>query len=188
MAKKLSKKQSLSIEHGLKYPWVKAERQWNILWILIPIFGWFALGGYTKKIIQEIVKGNVDGLPAFGKFWKNFTEGILLFLYMIPLVLLMVIINLVPIIGIPLSYFAGLLVVPYMFVNLIVKETFISTFDFESWWNAVVGNFGEYLLVVVYSIAYAILYGLLSLVLVGLPGSILGRYIFYADFYRRYAK
>ena len=32
-----------SLVEGLKYPWQKGVRLWNILWLLLPIFGWFAL-------------------------------------------------------------------------------------------------------------------------------------------------
>ena len=51
-------KNELSFGDAFKYPFNKWTRMFNILWFLLPIFGWLALGGYGIRIMQEFVKGN----------------------------------------------------------------------------------------------------------------------------------
>ena len=46
-----------SLEMGLKYPWQKPSRLWYALWLLLPIFGWLALVGYSKTIVKHLVSG-----------------------------------------------------------------------------------------------------------------------------------
>jgi hypothetical protein len=48
---------------GLRYPWAKPGRLWNVLWFLVPIIGWFALLGYVVRIVQALNKGHVKELP-----------------------------------------------------------------------------------------------------------------------------
>ncbi|MDP3918503.1 MAG: DUF4013 domain-containing protein [Nanoarchaeota archaeon] len=183
MAKKVG---SLSIEAGLKYPWGKAKRLWNILWVLIPVFGWFALIGYVRNIVLSIVKGNTKELPEFGKFWDNFFMGLKLFIFLIPLMVVIMLLNIVPFVGAFLAFFAQVLVLPYIIIHLFVTDKFESTFDYNRWWRVVGGNFTEYLVAFLKTLVYAIVYGLLSFVLIGIPCYAFGMNIYIAEFYAKY--
>ncbi len=182
---KKKKSEAFSLEEGLKWPWAKGKRQWNVLWGLIPIYGWFALIGYVANIIRMFVKGDRSGLPEFGSSWDNFVVGLKLFVYMLPLYILISLISLIPWIGSVLNFFLSWFLLPYMVVHVIAKESFAASFDFGTWWRVVIGNFKEYLFAWFKTLVYGIAYLLLSIILVGLPGLIFGSYIYYADFYRR---
>jgi hypothetical protein len=75
------------LANGLKFPWINGVRLFNILWILVPLLGVFALYGYSKKIVQTIVSEKEKGLPKFGSFWENTKEGFMLFIKMIPTII-----------------------------------------------------------------------------------------------------
>jgi hypothetical protein len=184
----MTKLKQLSLEQGLKYPWGEAKRQWNILWILIPIVGFLAIVGYVKKILLSVYKGHVKELPEWGNFWENLKQGTFLFVKMIPLIVLTLILNFIPGIGRILGFLMGLFVIPFMLMHLIVTDKFSSTFDFKKWWKVVAGNFSEYLVTVVYGFVSNLVYMFLSFVLIGIPGAVFGGNIFYADFYRRFVK
>jgi hypothetical protein len=177
----------LSIEKGLGFPWANASRQWYALWLLVPIYGWFALIGYIQKIYREIgLSGKVKGLPEFGSSWTNFTDGLLLFVMLIPLMVVFILLSAIPGIGIILYYLAALFVLPYLAMHLMVTGKFASSFDFSSWWRVVVGNFGAYIIALLKGIIYSVVYGLLSLIIIGIPGNLFGGHLYIADFYARH--
>ena len=178
----------LTFKEGMKYPWGKASRLWLALWLLLPIFGWFALGGYMKKIINSIVGGNTRELPAFGKFWDNFGTGFMLFLKILPLMIVVMLVSIIPIIGTLLEVLISLFLLPWLTVNLMQKYTVASTFEFQKAFEVVFGNFGEYIMVLIRSLFYGIIYALLILVLIGIPCSLFGKHIYIADFYAAYGK
>jgi hypothetical protein len=187
MTKKLTKNEfSKEFKVGFNYPWGKASRLWNILWVLLPIFGWFALGGYCKKIVRSLVSGNTKELPVFGGFWNNFKEGVFIFVFMIPTMVVLMMLNLVPLVG-QLAYFiAAIGLLPWLVINFFVKETFESLWEIEKAYNAVAKNIIEYLFMMLKSIVFVIVYGVLCIVLVGIPCLAFGHNFFIAEFYRRH--
>lgn len=185
MSKYTAKEFSKSLGEGLKYPWGKASRQWNILWVLIPIFGWFALIGYFKKIIQELVKGNTKTLPAFGGFWKNFTEGLMAFVFLIPTIVILSVLNAIPVAGNAAAFIIQLFILPWLVINFLVKGDFASLWEVKKAFFKVFNNAVDYLWALLKQIVYWVVYGVLSIVLVGIPGYAFGPYYFLADFYRR---
>lgn len=178
----------LDFQTGLKYPWGKPKRLFYILWILIPIIGWLALIGYAKKIINMIVKGKTKELPEFGSFADNLTKGFMIIIMLIPLLIVFFLISYIPQIGITLTILFGLFLVPWLFINLMEKYTVAATFEWGEAVNVVFGNFSDYVVTLIKSIGYSIIYGLLSLILVGIPCQFFGKNIFFADFYARYSK
>ncbi len=187
MAKKKKKgKAAFSLEEGLKWPWANGKRQWNILWGLIPIYGWFAIIGYVANIIGVMVKGDMSGLPEFGSSWDNFLTGLKLFIFVLPLYVVVMAIGYIPSVGSVLNMLLSFLLLPYMIVHVVATETFKASFDFRTWWRVVFGNLWEYVIALFKTLVYSIAYLLLSIVLVGIPGLVFGGYIYYADFYRRF--
>jgi len=45
----------LDFSSGLRYPWNKPGRLWNILWFWIPILGWSALVGYGATLARSSI-------------------------------------------------------------------------------------------------------------------------------------
>jgi len=62
---------------ALKYPFARFGRLFYWLWLLVPVFGWFAYGGYLLNLLELLIKKKaLKEVPAFGSFWKNFWDGV----------------------------------------------------------------------------------------------------------------
>jgi hypothetical protein len=175
-----------SLKEGLKYPWNKASRLWYILWLLFPIFGWFALLGYFKRIVRELVKGNKKQLPEFGKFWENFKQGIMIFIFMIPTFLVMAIVGMIPFIGQVLSTLINVFLLPWLMINFFVKETFDSLWEIKKAFNIVFENAIDYIFAYLKTLIFSLIYILLCFVLVGIPCYLFGSSFYLAEFYKSY--
>lgn len=178
----------VTFKEGLSYPWINGKRLWNILWILVPILGFFAIFGYTKKIVVNLVNKRLDGIPEFGKFWDNVSIGFSLFLRFIPLYLVIMIVNFIPDVGGILTALFQILFLPWLTINLFMKGTVKSTFEFETVMNVVFKNFGDYVVTFIKTAGYYLTYIVLSVVLVGIPCIYFGGYYYFADFYSRTSK
>jgi hypothetical protein len=182
-AKKFNVKGYSDIPTGLKYPWSKPGRLWNILWILIPILGLFAIIGYVQKIVRTIVGGDKKELPAFGNFWDNMKAGFWVVIKLIPLIIVLNIIKWIPILG-PIAWlFLALFFVPYIVVHFLVTGDFASTFDYQKVVDDVFGDIKNYVLALLKTIVYGAVYYVASLVLVGIPCLHFGGCYFMAEFY-----
>jgi hypothetical protein len=173
---------------GLKYPWAKPGRLWNVLWMLVPIIGWFALYGYVVRIVQELCKGRNKELPKMDKFWDKFKIGFMIFIKMIPFAILLGVVSwilrMIPIAGLIVYWFIAFFIVPYLSMNLMVTEKFSSQFEFSKAVKVVFGNFKKYVIALLMTIFYTAVYVILMFVLVGIPCLSFGGYYFLADFYR----
>ncbi len=187
MSEKMTKEEfKRSFKSGFSYPWGKPSRLWNILWVLLPIFGWFALGGYSKKIVKSLVSGNTEQLPAFGSFWQNFKEGIFILVFMIPTIVALMVMNMVPLIGELVTVLSVIFLLPWLMINFFMKETFESLWDINRAYKVVTVHVVEYLFALLKSIVFGAVYFVLCFVLVGIPCLAFGKNFFLADFYRRH--
>ncbi len=175
----------LGFGKGLKFPWGKPGRLWNILWVLIPILGAFALMGYIVKIVKSIIRGNTKELPEFGKFWVNFKAGIMLFLRLLPLIIILIFISIIPLIGQIAAILAQLLLLPYLVLNVMMKESLASSFEIQNAWSAVTKDFGAYVLVVLKTIGFSVIYGIASIILIGIPCLAFGNQVYLADWFSK---
>jgi hypothetical protein len=174
-----------TFEEGLKFPWGKAKRLWNILWILIPILGYFAIIGYTRKIILGLSKGNTKELPIFGNFWDNLKEGFMIFIYFIPTIIALMLIAEIPIIGEIIYWILTITMLPILMINLYVKNEFKAIWELEKVFKMVFKNFADYLMALLKTIGYGIIYIIGMIVLVGIPCYIFGMMYYLVDFYKR---
>jgi hypothetical protein len=162
----------------------------NILWILLPIIGWFALGGYIITIIKHYIKGDFKELPKFN-FGRDANLGFFMFFKAIPFMFAYMIVqsvlSFVPVVGLIVTFLISLFVVPILTMNFFNKETVGSYFEFSKV-SAVFENFREYIIVVLKSIALQVIFLLMIIVLVGIPAGQFTKNIFFADFYGRFAK
>jgi hypothetical protein len=173
-----------SFKDGLSYPWGNAKRLWNILWGLIPIVGMLALLGYIQIIVKSLAKGDTKGLPAFGSFGDNLVAGIKIIIFMIPTFAVLIALMFIPTIGEILYYALTLLVLPWLMINFLVKDEFGALWDIGKCFDAVFKNFGDYLLALIKTIVFAIIYFIASFVLVGIPCYMFGGNFYFVEFYR----
>lgn len=182
IAEKLEIKVS-SFSEGLKYSWGVPKRLLNILWALIPIIGWLALVSYSQSIIRAIIAGNKDNLPEFIGFGENLRKGFLLFIKSLPILIAYSLIFSIPGIGQIVGWIAFVLFLPYLGINLLVTDRFEESFNIKKAWNAVSKNLEEYLIAYLKTIGFVLVYGLLSILLVGIPCLAFGHFLFLAEFY-----
>ena len=132
-SKKKSNQTSLDFKTAFKYPFNRAKGMWNILWILLPIFGWLALGGYSVRIAQEFIKGKFRKLPTL-KFGSDMKLGFFMFLKTLPFIFAYMIIT-APLyavdfwIGATVRILLETFVIPILFINFFKKETVGSLFE-----------------------------------------------------------
>jgi len=181
----------LDFKTAFKYPFNRAKGMLNILWILLPIVGWFALGGYTIRIIKEFSKGKFKTLPAF-KFNSDLKLGFMMFIKAIPFIITYTVIisilsRINPRISGLANFFLGLFVVPILTINFFNKETVGSFFEVEII-KSVFNNLGDYIMALLKSILLGIIFLIMWVILVGMPAGTFTKNIFLADFYRRRVK
>ncbi len=181
---------NLNFKAAFKYPFNRAKGMLNILWLLLPIIGWFPLGGYGVRIIQEFSKGKFKELPVF-KFKSDFKLGFFMFLKAIPFVLVyMLFISLLEMISPVLDYASILFeifVIPILTINFMNKQTVGSYFEFKKL-KSVFTNLGDYIVAVLKSIGLFLVFLVMCIILVGIPAMAFTQNIFLADFYRRKVK
>jgi len=189
--KKKSRMTTLDFETAFKYPFNRPKGMLNVLWLLLPIFGWFALVGYKIRIIKEFSSGKFKQLPIV-KFGDDFVLGLFMFLKAIPFMLVFgmflgVIYSISPVLKNFVEISFGLLVIPMLSINFMNKQTVASFFEFEVI-APVFNNVGDYLIAVLKEIAMAIAFLLMWIILVGVPAGLFTKNIFLADFYKRNVK
>ena len=183
--------ESLEFGKAFKYPFNRLKGMLNALWILLPIFGWFALLGYTVRIVNEFLEGKFEQLPTM-QFGSDMKLGFVMFLKAIPFAIVyMVVIGVVGIVSQDLLQIVNFLfscfIIPLLGVNFIKKQTVEAYFEFGVL-KAMKENLGDYIVMILKTYALAIIFGLLTIVLIGFPALMFTGSIFVADFYRRYVK
>jgi len=183
--------QPLDFGVAFKYPFNRAKGMLNIFWIFLPIVGWFALMGYSVRIIQGFTRGEFKELPVM-KFEEDFSLGLMMFLKSLPFIIAyMIIIGILTGInknlGNLVNFLLAFLLIPLLSINFFKKETVASFFEFDIL-KHVFANFGDYVLTLLKCLGIALIFGVLSLVLVGIPAGQFTKSIFLADFYRRHVK
>ncbi len=183
--------ESLSFEKAFKYPFNRLKGMLNALWLLLPIFGWFALFGYTVRIVNEFLEGKFEQLPLF-HFMDDMKLGFMMFLKAIPFAIVyMVIISVMEFVSADLSQIVSFLlscfVIPLLGVNFMKKQTIESYFEFKVL-DAMKENLGDYIIMILKTYALTIIFAIMIIVLIGLPALMFTGSIFVADFYRRYVK
>jgi len=181
---------ALDFKTAFKYPFNRAKGMWNILWILLPIIGWFTLGGYGVRIIQEFTKGKFKQLPTL-EFGSDLKLGFFMFLKAIPFfavyILLFAIMNAIHPRFDLVEIFTELFIIPILSINFINKQTIGSFFEFKIL-SSVFKNLGDYIFVILKEILLVVIFLLMCLILVGFPAIAFTQNIFLTDFYRRKVK
>lgn len=184
-------KTALKFNTAFSYPFNRAKGMFNILWIFLPIFGWFALGGYTVRIVKEFSQDKFKKLPKM-KFGDDMSLGAMMFLKAIPFwiavaIPLGILAAINPTLETVIELALSLIIFPILVINFINKQTVASFFEFKTL-KPVFANFGDYITALIKEIALAITFLLMWIILVGLPAGVFTKNIFLADFYRRNVK
>jgi hypothetical protein len=188
--KSKSKMTALDFNTAFSYPFKRKKALWNILLIFLPIIGWFALYGYTIRIVKEFSKGKFKQLPVL-KFKSDMKLGFFMFFKSLPFVLVYMIIiggltainPFLRLITLPFE----ILLLPILVVNFFNKETISSLFEFKLI-HVVLDNLGDYIMVLLRGIALSLTFFIMWIVLIGIPAGAFTSYMFAADFYRRHVK
>ena len=181
----------LRFRTAFSYPFNRAKGMWNILWILLPIIGWFALGGYGIRIVKAFTKGKFKQLPKFD-FGNDLSLGFVMFFKAIPFVLCYIVLisildALLPLAGDLVDLFLQIFVFPILFIHFFNKEKVSSLFEFGVL-NSVFNNLGDYIVAVLKTILLTLIFIVMMIVLIGFPAAAFTQDIFMADFYRRRVK
>jgi len=183
-----SRSGALSFKDGLRYPWGEPKRLWYILWVLVPILGWLALLGFVQKIVRSLIGGNDKTLPDFGSLGENFVDGFWVFVKLIPLIivyqLVVLVLGFIPVFGWFAIMFIAWILMPYLILHFLNTGKFEDTFALKKTWDTVFGDFVGYLIAMLKTIGFGLIYGVLMLVLVGIPCYAFGSSVFLAEFYR----
>jgi len=190
---------------ALQYPfnsqgWI-SKAAIGVLMLIIPIFGWFVLGGYVLRLTREILNGNMQ-LPDYD-YGADFGRGLSAFvgtlIYQIPAMIIVFILGallgqgLIPQV---LSSAIGFLIGMLLQVALV---RFVLTEDFSVFWD-VSHNFGlirDNISAVITYLVNTILFGIVAgivltigFMLLIIPGLILTPMICYGVAYMlaRYAQ
>jgi len=181
---------TLDFNTAFKYPFNRKKGLWNILWLLVPIIGWFALGGYGIRIVKEFTLEKFEQLPEMS-FKSDLKFGFMMFLKSLPFVVIYTII-LGTLIFINewfriIDTFLKIFIVPILTVHFFNKETIGSWFDFKILEHVFI-NLWEYIIIMLKSLALFIVYLLMTIILVGIPANAFTQNIYVADFYRSKVK
>ncbi|MBU0687737.1 MAG: DUF4013 domain-containing protein [Candidatus Margulisbacteria bacterium] len=181
---------TLQFKTAFKYPFNRAIGMLNILWILIPIIGWFALGGYGIRIIQEFSKGKYEKLPVL-KFGDDLQLGFFMFFKAIPFmfcaIIVIAILNAIGPLGKLIEILLEIFVFPILGINFANKMTVGSFFEFGIL-KYVFNNLWDYIVAILKAILLWLVYLPMWIILVGFPAQIFSNNMFLADFYRRRVK
>jgi hypothetical protein len=179
---------TLNFETAFKYPFNRGTGMLNIFWLLVPILGWFALLGFSIKIMKEFTQGKFKQLPIF-EFGNDLKLGFMMFLkglvFFLPYGILVGILKYFTPVGDLLGLFIEIFIIPILIINFVNKQTIESLFEFELV-SVVFNNIGDYLIAIIKSIGLFFVYLLMVIILVGFPAMAFTNNMFLADFYRRH--
>jgi len=181
---------TLSFPQAFKYPFKRWVGLLNILWLLVPIYGWFLLIGYRVRILAEFLQGKYTKLPKI-QHGKDFKLGWVMFWKAVPGILVLIVANLL------LTDFSrrhgpswvfillAILVVPVLALNFIKKRTVASCFEFDLV-RIVFKNFGDYLVALLKDFALTLVFIVMIVILVGFPSLAYTKMIFMTEWFRKY--
>lgn len=180
--------ETISFSEAFKYPFKTPGRLLYALLVFVPVIGWLALFGYGVRLVNEFIEGRYEG-PIKLEFMEDLKLGFMLFLKALPFYIVYVIIlsaatYVNETLGSLISLLLGFFVIPMLAVNFMRKQTIESFFEFNIL-DVVKENIGEYIITVLKQYALVIIFMVLSIVLVGIPGMLFTNSIFVANMYGR---
>jgi hypothetical protein len=178
--------ENVSFSDAFRYPFKKPKRLLYALFLLIPIFGWLILFGYLARLVNEFIEGRYEE-PIKLNIMDDMSLGFTIFLKSLPFIIVyIIVISAVnyasETFGILLNLLLSVFIIPILQVNFYRKQTIESYFEFDVL-NIVKDNLGSYVVVILKQYALAIIFLVLSVVLIGIPALFFTGTIFIANFY-----
>jgi hypothetical protein len=126
--------ETISFSEAFKYPFKTPKRLLYALLLIVPIVGWFALFGYSVRLVNEFIEGRYEGLIKLD-FMEDLKLGFMVFLKALPFYIVYVIILFAATyvseaFGNLVSLLLGFFVIPMLAVNFFRKQTIESFFEF----------------------------------------------------------
>jgi hypothetical protein len=190
---------------ALQYPfnsqgWI-GKAAIGVVLMIIPIFGWFTLGGYVLRLTREILNGNME-LPDYD-YGADFGRGLSLFvaalIYQIPAFIIGFVLGALLGNGIvsrilvwAIGYLIGL-ILQVAIVRYVLTEDFSVFWDLGRNFALIRDNIGAVVTYIINTILFGIVAGIIltiGFMLLVIPGLILTPLICYASAYllARYAQ
>lgn len=156
--------------------------------ILIPILGWLVLFGYIIRLVNEFIEERYEE-PIDIDLIEDLKFGAITFLKALPFIIVYAIITFAisyisSILGDLIDLLLRLFVIPILSVNFFRKQTIESFFEFDIF-NVAKENLEDFIMVSLKQFALNIVFAILSIILIGIPGLLFTSSIFIANFYGR---
>jgi hypothetical protein len=180
--------ETISLSDAFKYPFKDPKKLLYALLLLIPILGWLVLFGYIVRLVNEFIEGRYEE-PLDIDLMEDLKLGAITFVkalpfYIVYAVVIFAINYISPNLGSLIELMLGFFVIPILAVNFFKKQTIESFFEFDLL-NVVKDNFEEYVMAALKQYAVAIVFAILSIILIGIPALCFTSSIFIANFYGR---
>ncbi len=184
---------SLDFTKAYRYPFKRWAGLLNILWLLVPVYGWFLLIGYKVRIINEFLVQKWNKLPEI-RHGSDFTLGWLMFWKgfpgMVALIAASALFGLASkgniLIMLLFDLFA-ILVVPILAINFMKKQKVSACFEFDLV-RVVFKHFEDYLIALLNDLALGMIFLVMAVILVGIPAGAFTKSIFLTEFYRTHVR
>lgn len=180
--------ETISLSDAFKYPFKTPKKLLYALLLLIPVLGWLALFGYIVRLVNEFIDGRYEE-PIDINLMEDLKFGAITFVKALPFyiayaIVIFVLTYISPTLGNLIELLLGFFVVPILAVNFFKKQTIESFFEFDLL-NVVKDNFEDYIMAALKQYAIVIVFGILSIILIGIPALCFTSSIFIANFYGR---
>src|SRR3989338_10540192 len=133
-----------TIGEALKYPFANFKRVFNYWWLLVPIWGWFVVSGYFIRVINELVKGNTQELPAIRPFAGLFRTGFFVMVTGLIIGIVAWLFMLIPLVG-WIAYAYLVLIAPLMIFQFAEQGKIRDGLNVVRASKTVFASFGRYL-------------------------------------------
>ncbi len=185
---------ALDFTKAYKYPFRRWVGLLNILWLLVPVYGWFLLIGYKVRIINEFLVQKWNKLPEI-RHGSDFTLGWLMFWKGFPaMAALIAAASLFGLESVRLGSWSmllftalALLIVPILSINFLKKQRVSACFEFDLV-RVVFHNFEDYVIALFNELALGMIWLVMAVILVGIPSAFYMKNVFMAEFYRTHVK
>jgi hypothetical protein len=180
--------ETISLSDAFKYPFKTPKKLLYALLLLVPILGWLVLFGYVVRLVNEFIEGRYEE-PIDIDLVEDLKFGAITFVKALPFIIAyMIVISVVGYISSTLGDLIDLLlrlfVIPILSVNFFRKQTIESFFEFDIF-NVAKENLEDFIMASLKQLVVYIVFAILSIILIGIPGLLFTSSIFIANFYGR---
>ena len=180
--------ETISLSDAFKYPFKTPKKLLYALLLLIPIFGWLVLFGYIVRLVNEFIDGRYQE-PIDIDLIEDLKFGAITFVKALPFIIVYAIVTLAisyisSTLGDLIDLLLRLFVIPILSVNFFRKQTIESFFEFDIF-NVAKENLEDFITASLKQLALNIVFVILSIILIGIPGLLFTSSIFIANFYGR---